>query len=225
MNLSAKGELPKNNMATFFINYLENYADFEVDKLEYEIGSPEKLSPENTMTEEAQKVPFVQHVLDPKAIKIAQRESLMWGTHQQKAIEYGNVVHEILSYIETSSDVELALAKAVENGLIVAAQKEEVTQTILHILNHPELSDYFSEGHKVMNEQTIIQKEGTPIKPDRMVMAKDKQVYLLDYKTGMHNQKYQQQLEAYQQAIEKMGFQVVKKALVYIGEEVNVVNL
>lgn len=225
MSLSAKGELPKNNMATFFINYLENYADFEVDKLEYEIGSPEKLSPENTMTEEAQKVPFVQHVLDPKAIKIAQRESLMWGTQQQKAIEYGNVVHEILSYIETTSDVELALAKAVENGLIVAAQKEEVTQTILHILNHPELSDYFSEGHKVMNEQTIIQKEGTPIKPDRMVMAKDRQVYLLDYKTGMHNQKYQQQLEAYQQAIEKMGFQVVKKALVYIGEEVNVVNL
>lgn len=225
MNLSAKGELPKNNMATFFINYLENHADFETGKYEYEIGSPEKLSEENVLTEEAQKVPFVRYVLDPKAIKIAQRESLMWGTHQQKAIEYGNIVHEILSYIETISDVELALAKAVENALIVESQKEEVAQTLLHILQHPELSDYFSEGNKVMNEQTIIQKEGTPIKPDRMVMAQDRQVYLLDYKTGMHNPKYQQQLEAYQQAIEKMGYQVAKKALVYIGEEVNVVNL
>lgn len=225
MNLSAKGELPKNNMATFFINYLENYADFEVNKFEYEIGNPKKLSHENVTIEEAPKVPFVQEVLDPKAIKIAQRESLMWGTHQQKAIEYGNVVHEILSYIETISDTELALAKAIENGLIAASQKEEVAQTIAHILNHPELSDYFSEGNKVMNEQTIIQKEGTPIKPDRMVLSQNKQVYLLDYKTGLHNQKYQLQLEAYQQAIEKMGFQVVKKALVYIGEEVNVVNL
>ncbi len=225
MNLSAKGEIPRNNMATFFINYLENYAAFDVDKLEYEIGSPQKLSEESAEIGEAPKVPFVTEVLHPKAIKIAQRESLMWGTHQQKAIEYGNVVHEILSYIETISDVDLALTKAVENGLITTNQREEVAHTVLHILNHLELSAYFAEGNKVMNEQTIIQKEGTPIKPDRMVLAQNKEVYLLDYKTGIHSQKYQLQLETYQNAIEKMGFQVTKKALVYIGEQVNVVNL
>jgi len=50
-------------------------------------------------------------------------------------------------------------------------------------------------------------------------------VYLLDYKTGVHNQKYQKQLENYQFAIEQMGFKVTKKSLVYIGEQVNVVNL
>jgi hypothetical protein len=47
----------------------------------------------------------------------------------------------------------------------------------------------------------------------------------LDYKTGTHNQKYQLQLENYQNAIEKMGLKVIKKALVYIGKEINVVNL
>ena len=212
-------------MATFFINYLELYGGFNPDKFEYEIGNPTKLSEESKKLEEAPKVPFVNEVLDPKAIKIAQRESLMWGTNQQKAIEYGNVVHEILSYVETISDVDLAILKAVENGLITENQTEEVSETILHILNHPELSDYFSIGNKVMNEQTIIQKQGTPIKPDRMVLAQNKEVYLLDYKTGVHNQKYQKQLENYQFAIEQMGFKVTKKALVYIGEEVNVVNL
>jgi hypothetical protein len=30
-----------------------------------------------------------------------QREALMWGTHQQEAIEYGNVIHEILSFVKT----------------------------------------------------------------------------------------------------------------------------
>ncbi len=225
MNLSAKGELPKNNMALFFINYLENFSDFDIQKHEYEIGSPTRISQESSFIEETRKIPFVKEVLDPKNIKIAQRESLMWGTHQQKAIEYGNIVHEILSYVRTASDVGLALAKAIENGLIVESQQEEVSKTLLLILNHPELVDYFAEGNNVMNEQTIIRKEGTPVKPDRMVMAKDNKVYLLDYKTGSHNQKYQQQLESYEQAIEKMGFQVAKKALVYIGEEVNVVNL
>ncbi|WP_343626293.1 UvrD-helicase domain-containing protein [Flavobacterium lindanitolerans] len=225
MNLSAKGELPKNNMALFFVNYLEKFVGFDIQKHEYEIGSPERISHKSPIGEEARKIPFVREVLDPKNIKIAQRESLMWGTHQQKAIEYGNIVHEILSYIGNASDVGLALTKAIENGLIVESQQEEVAKTIFLILGHPELMDYFAEGNNVMNEQTIIRKEGTPIKPDRMVMAQDNKVYLLDYKTGSHNQKYLQQLEAYEQAIEKMGYQVAKKALVYIGEEVNVVNL
>lgn len=135
----------------------------------------------------------------------------MWGTNQQKAIEYGNIVHEILSYIETNSDLDLALSKAIENGLINSNQKYAVSKTIHDILNHPELSDYFSEGNKVLNEQTIIQKESTPIKPDRMVLTPNKEVFLLDYKTGVHNQKYQKQLETYEFAIEKMGFKVTKK--------------
>jgi hypothetical protein len=32
-------------------------------------------------------------------------------------------------------------------------------------------------------------------------------------------------LENYQKAIELMGYKVVKKALIYIGEQINVVNL
>jgi hypothetical protein len=50
-------------------------------------------------------------------------------------------------------------------------------------------------------------------------------VLLLDYKTGTHNVKYQQQLENYQTAIELMGYKVTKKALIYIGKEIDVVNL
>ena len=42
-------------------------------------------------------------------IKIAQKEALMWGTHQQESIEYGNVVHEILSFVKTKNDVDLAI--------------------------------------------------------------------------------------------------------------------
>ncbi len=100
-----------------------------------------------------------------------------------------------------------------------------VFDTVYEIVNHPELSTYFEEGNQVLNEQTIIQKEGKTIKPDRMVLLKNKDVYLLDYKTGTHNSKYQLQLENYQEAIELMGYKVTKKSLVYIGEQINVVNL
>ncbi|WP_367756559.1 UvrD-helicase domain-containing protein [Flavobacterium sp. WC2430] len=225
MNLSSKGEVKTNNMSTFFINYLDSKDCFEPEKFEYEFGSPLKLSSASKHVDASKKIEVVAETLNPKNIKIAQREALMWGTHQQESIEYGNVVHEILSFVKTKGDVVLAVEKAIENGLINFGQKELVYQTIQDIVNHKELEFFFAEGNIILNEQTIIQKEGSTIKPDRMVVNNNNEVYLLDYKTGGHNAKYQKQLENYQYAIELMGYKVVKKSLIYIGKEIDVVNL
>ena len=211
--------------STFFVNYLDNNGAFHEDKFEYEFGNPIKLSSESPISNNFKIIQSVSEVLNPKNIKIAQRESVMWGTHQQEAIEYGNVVHEILSFVKTKNDVDLAITKAIESGLITINQKDLVFKTIQEIINHSELSICFEEGNEVLNEQTIIQKEGKTIKPDRMVLTKNKDVFLLDYKTGLHNPRYQLQLENYQNAIELMGYKVVKKSLIYIGEQINVVNL
>jgi ATP-dependent exoDNAse (exonuclease V) beta subunit len=219
-----EGNYP-NNMATFFVNYLEQNANYDESVLEYHFGDSQKLSSESKKQKEFKDIPLVSEILNPKNIKIAQRESVMWGTHQQEAIEYGNVVHEILSYVKTKNDIDLAIIKAIERGLINLNQKEIVSKTIDEIVNHSELSDYFEAGNEVLNEQTIIQKEGKTIKPDRMVLNKNKDVLLLDYKTGTHNPKHQLQIENYQKAIELMGYKVVKKALIFIGEQINVVNL
>ena len=219
-----EGEYPYNT-ASFFIKYLIGIGVYEPSLMEYEFGNAAKLSEKIIEKNEIKTIPLIGKILNPKSIKIAQREALMWGTHQQEAIEYGNVIHEILSFVKTKSDVDLAILKAMENGLITFNQKEAVYKSIQEIVNHSELENYFAEGNEILNEQTIIQKEGKTIKPDRMVLAKNKQVFLLDYKTGNHNPKYQMQLENYQTAIEKMGFKVTKKALIYIGEEIKVVNL
>ena len=223
MNIGKKGDLP-NNMSTFFIKFLENKG-FNENVMEYEFGKSDKLSPKNNQQQPTQTIPQVAATLNPKSIKIAQRESLMWNTKQQKAIEYGNVIHEILSFVKTKNDIDLAITKAIESGLIVSNQKLDVSKTIQEIVNHHELSGFFSDVHKVLNEKTIIQKEGNIVKPDRMVITKDNEIYLLDYKTGLHQAKYQLQLENYQNAIEKMGFKVTKKVLIYIGDTINVVNL
>jgi ATP-dependent exoDNAse (exonuclease V) beta subunit len=225
MNLTSKGEVKTNDMSTFFINYLTNYCGFDESILEYEFGSPSKLSSNAKHVDTSKKIIVVAETLDPKNIKIAQREALMWGTHQQESIEYGNVIHEILSFVKTKEDVDLAVVKAIENGLINFGQKELVSQTIRDIVNHKELKLFFAEGNTVLNEQTIIQKEGSTIKPDRMVVTSSDEVYLLDYKTGAHSPKYQKQLENYQRAIELMGYKVVKKSLIYIGKEIDVLNL
>ncbi len=218
------GEYP-NNMAAFFIKFLENKHDFSPTKLEYTFGLPKKASPTTVHEDHSKTIPFVSAILNPKAIKIAQKEALMWGTKQQDAIAFGNCLHEILAYIQSKTDVVFAVNQAIETGLIANNQKQIVTQTLLEIVNHPELQPYFSIELEILNEQTILQKEGKTIKPDRMVISQTNEVFLLDYKTGTHQAKYQLQLENYQNAIEKMGYKVTKKALVYIGESIDVVHL
>jgi ATP-dependent exoDNAse (exonuclease V) beta subunit len=221
-NLSSKGELPKNNMCAFFINFLIAQGVYKEDVLEYQMGSSTKLSLDNKHEDSSKIIPFVNEVFNPKNIKIAQRESVMWGTQQQEAIEYGNVIHEILSFVKSKNDVDLAIIKAIENGLIQLGQKEVVYQAILEIVNHESLINHFAEGNRVLNEQTIIQKEGKIIKPDRMVVTPDKKAFLLDYKTGIPNSKHELQLNNYQIAIEEMGYKVAEKVLIYIGDSVSV---
>ncbi|MES2239467.1 MAG: UvrD-helicase domain-containing protein [Bacteroidota bacterium] len=225
MNLTSKGEVKANNMSAFFINYIESKGIFGEDVLEYEFGNKTKISLESKHVDTSKVIENVAQTLDPKNIKIAQREALMWGTHQQESIEYGNVVHEILSFVKTKNDVDLAVEKAIENGLINLTQKELVKETIHNIVNHQELELFFAEGNEVLNEQTIIQKQGMLVKPDRMVITKKQEVFLLDYKTGVPNVKYQKQLEDYQGAIELMGYEVRKKTLVYIRQNIEIVNL
>ena len=219
-----QGDYPKCT-ASFFIRYLTENHSYHPEQFIYEFGSREKQSAATQETRLPEKIMYVENVLESKNIKIAQKESLMWGTVQQEAIAYGNVIHEILSYVTDKSQVENAIEKALEEGLISKMQEAVVTQAIYEIVAHPELGGYFSTANKVLNEQAIIQKEGPVVKPDRMVITTSDEVLLLDYKTGVHQQKYQQQLSNYQQAIENMGFKVTKKTLVYIGETINVVNL
>ena len=218
------GEYPS-NMASFFIKYLQNQSVFDETKLEYAFGNAAKLSSAKAHVDTSKIIESVSEILNPKNIKIAQREAIMWGTHQQEAIEYGNLIHEILSFVKTKDDVDFALINALENGLITNNQKEMVAKTIREIVNHSELKNYFDKDSLVLNEQTIIQKEGNLVKPDRMVISNKNEVYLLDYKTGLHQPKYKQQLENYQTAIEKMGYKVNKKALIYIGEKIEVLHL
>ena len=222
-NRNSKGVLP-NNSASYFIEFLEIFKDYDSNILTYEMGSSARKSEPEAEKPEAQKIISIKNRMNPNAIKIAHREALMWGTKQQKAIEYGNILHEILSFIQTENDIIFALTKAIEEGLITESQKEEVSKTVKNIVNHPELSDFFNNNSQVLNEWNIIKKETKTIKPDRIVIQGNK-AFLLDYKTGLHQSKYEKQLNEYENALQEIGFQVQKKVLLYIGENLEIVHL
>jgi hypothetical protein len=47
----------------------------------------------------------------------------------------------------------------------------------------------------------------------------------LDYKTGKYEEKHKFQLENYKDVLEKMNLKVISKVLVYIGEEIKLIQL
>ena len=220
-----KNDVLPNNMSSFFIKFLKLKNCFDAQIRNYTFGNHERLSPPSENIKSNNVICNLSKNLNFNNIKIAQRESIMWGTKQQKAIEFGNLIHEILAFIKTKTDIDLAVAKALENGLIAQSQKHEVLNTLNQIVDHPHLADFYIESNKIYNEKTIIRKHGTLIKPDRMEINAQNEVFLLDYKTGVHKSVHIAQLENYQSAIETMGLKVVKKSIVYIGDTIEIVNL
>ncbi len=224
MNLKADGNVRANTMSAFFINFLMSKNQWNANELNYDFGTKQRISEKIEFVDTNKKIENVVNIFDPKNIKISQLESMMWGTDRQEAIEYGNLVHEILSYIKSANDIDLAIQKALENGLITEFQKKNMLQTINSIVKNDQLSEFFNAENIILNEQTIIQIDDSLIKPDRIVINKQNEVFLLDYKTGVAQSKYKKQLENYENSIEKMGYKIAKKSIVYIGEQIAIEN-
>jgi ATP-dependent exoDNAse (exonuclease V) beta subunit len=222
-HLRTKTGLP-DNLSSYFIEFLESKGVYDELKLSYDFGSSQKISPENELQEEQKTIQMVSERLDAKVIKIAQRESLMWNTEQQKAIEFGNILHEIMSFVFSREDIEVAILKAIANGLITASQKDFFQEKITQITTNIELEDFFDGTGVVYNEETVLKKGVGNIKPDRVVV-KNKTAYLLDYKTGDKKEIYKKQVSEYALALQEMDLNVAKKALVYIGEKIEIVLL
>ena len=104
-------------------------------------------------------------------------------------------------------------------------QVDAISTAILQIVKHTDLAEFFEGGVKVLNERSIIPMSGTTLKPDRVLINANKEALLLDYKTGALMQSHVSQVESYATAIEQIGYNVRKKALVYIGSDINVINL
>lgn len=222
-NFTGRGDLT-NNMSSYFIKYLQGKGLFDNLINKYEFGNPQKLSKVGGYHEPQKIIEAVQQNFNPRDIKIAQREALMWGTHQLEAIEFGNVMHEIFSYIKTENDIGQALLRAIETGLIARGQQDEVRGMLEKVIFHEELNTFFKPHNRVLTEHSIIKKGSRTVKPDRVIINEDT-ACLLDYKTGVHLKVYEGQLNRYQNALEAMGYTVIKKTLVYISDTINIINL
>ena len=208
-----------NSISTLLSGFLKETGVWN-DTLNYSFGNMEKLEISSKVVEKSiEQRKFYSSPIQNQAVHIVTRSGAMWDTHQQEAIEKGEIAHEILSKINTSTDVDGAIENAILDGIVNMEQNVAIKNFLLKIIEHPELKPFFSADANNSNEREILTANGERIRPDRLNFNHQK-VTIIDYKTGAVLDKHGRQIKSYAVAMEEMGFRIDKCLLVYINKEV-----
>ncbi len=211
-----------------FINFLKQREEWQEDKKTYSFGNKKRVSESSVgdkdLLENITPTQFISVGLEEHQVNTYQKEALLWDTAQGEAIDYGNLLHEILAQIISVNDVESVLQRFNAMGLIKETTIAKIRASINAVISHVDLASYFQPNLKVYNERKILTKDKNTIIPDRLVFLPDNKVVIIDYKTGAEESKHTVQIQKYANALNEMGYIVVRKLLVYIGEVVRVVG-
>lgn len=157
-------------------------------------------------------------------MKFDSSPTMFWASKKDDLLpqEWGSLVHEILSKINTIDDAEKILEYYVNEGSIDEENSDMLMRRFMEIVNNAKIKSAYSKEAVVRNEMDIITSEGKMIRPDRCAELVDKYV-IIDYKTGRRDEKYYVQLQNYMLALKNMGIEKkIEAYIVYIGEDIEV---
>ncbi len=224
--ISSKGEENTNFYSGVLINYLKQNNLWKEDVLEYYFGSEIRVSKnemQNSVAEIHQR--FISTPWQEHNVVLLASSSKLWDTNQGEAINFGNLFHEIFSKIITGKDVNKIIKEYHQQGIIDENQLVAINKTIVSVVNHPKLENYFSEEVSIYNEREIVDIDNQVIIPDRLIFTDKNEVVIIDYKTGDPSAEHHQQLLKYELVLKSMNFKVDKKLLIYINDKIDVVEV
>ena len=133
----------------------------------------------------------------------------------QKSVDYGEIVHWLLSQIEFKSDFTKALQLAVVRYSLSDDELNDIRQMLRRAWELPGVSGWFDDKWKVKNEASILMADGQLKRPDRVIIDGDV-VWVIDYKTGQQSTSHISQVKSYMEVMQLMGYSVVRGFLLYL---------
>ncbi|MBO5596797.1 MAG: UvrD-helicase domain-containing protein [Bacteroidales bacterium] len=130
----------------------------------------------------------------------------------------GNVLHGILSRIDTAEDLPAAVAAAVQDGGLPAREQESTLAFLQERLQSVADKGWFAPGNCVWKEAAVIGPDGNEYRPDRVVRREDGSVEVIDYKFGVQKDSYVRQVRRYMHLYKKMGYEKVAGYLWYLDD-------
>ena len=131
----------------------------------------------------------------------------------------GLLIHEVLGQITNIYELDFVIENCRKKRLIDNDKLEILKSTISEIVNHNKLKEFFTNQYQILNEKEILNPSGEILRPDKIVISKNKTV-IIDFKTGKPKEKDHIQVREYEQALTKMNYKNIEKLLVYINDSV-----
>ncbi|MEO5789996.1 UvrD-helicase domain-containing protein [Gelidibacter sp.] len=205
-----------------FMNYLKSAGLWDDALKTYTMGNPTRILSAKKVEQSTIQKQFISIAKENHDLRIVTNAGYLWNTEQEAAIEKGNLVHLIMSKIRTENDINFVFEEFENKGDLNAQQSSELQPIIRGIVIHEQLKDYFLPELTVYIEKDIIVSGGLILRPDRIVINDRREAVIMDYKTGAERPTHQNQIREYQTILEEMGFNVVRKILVYINEDIQI---
>jgi ATP-dependent helicase/nuclease subunit A len=133
-------------------------------------------------------------------------------------LNYGRLMHEILSKLMHKEEVENLVQDYYLQGMLTLEEKEELTKKLKHALNQEIVKEWFSGSFKVLRENPILIPDSEHKIPDR-VMIRDQKAIVLDFKFGEKHDAHKQQVLNYKNILEQMEYKDVEAYLWYMDKD------
>jgi ATP-dependent exoDNAse (exonuclease V) beta subunit len=130
--------------------------------------------------------------------------------------DYGMLMHDIISRVETIGDIPQAVNRKTVAGELSISEKERITNDLTAFLSIPEVADWYSGKYVVLNEMQMLHPRFGFSRPDRVMLDTDS-VIVVDYKFGeAENERYSRQVQHYVKQIAEMGYKNVSGFVFYV---------
>lgn len=197
----------------------EDYLNENSDAF-YEIGK--SIFKQNLVKKQEKKIKILESKIHNQ--KFNDLSSFL-STNRKLSSRFGNLFHQIMSQIEYDFQKDYVINDFYNRGLINESQKTIISEYILKILRHDQLKHFFSKKNIVYNEREILVPPNDTIIPDKAVFFEKNTISILDYKTGQKNLKHIEQMKKYVNYLKQANYRVDKAFLVYVFDEVEVVEI
>jgi len=209
------------SLPSFFSWYLTDKGLWNEDQPVYSIGKKTALSkPKDKHVPSKMQMGNVVSEDWRKKIYIRSKAPEIWDVEDpDRNRRHGNLLHAILSGIRTAEDLDTVLENMKYNGLVGSEDFAGVKENIALVLNNPEIKPFFEPGLNLRTEAEILLPDGSVLRPDRVIVDGDHAV-VIDYKSGKTREKYREQLKKYEKHLRELGFNEIRKYLLYLEPEI-----
>jgi len=124
--------------------------------------------------------------------------------YRQQQINYGSLMHEILSKIQTPIDIESALQEAYFAGKISIPERKYFLLKLNEIVENKQIAHWFSNSYEIKTEAEILTVSGEKKIPDRLLISEN-ELIVVDFKFGIFREEHLVQVQEYKELLSSVN--------------------